>query len=436
MGRIERPFPKSPVQAQSPPVHRMFSATLAALFLGGLGLKAENSRLDWPEFRGPTGQGHAIGEKIPVQWSATNNVAWQSAIPGKGWSSPVLASGQVFLTSAVEEGSAISLRVIAVEASSGKLAWNVEALRGESGAAKQIHNKNSLASPTPLIEGGRIYAHFGHMGTAALDLQGEVIWRQTGLSYRPVHGNGGSPALAGDLLIFNCDGAEDPVLAALDKKTGAIRWKTARQSKARNKFSFSTPLLIEEDGRTVLISPASGFVGGYAPETGKELWRVDYGDGYSVVPRPVFGNGLLFIGSGFDRPVLYAIDPKGASGDVTESHVKWTQPKGAPNTPSVLLAGQELYVVSDAGIASCLEAATGKQIWSERLGGNFSASPVLAENRIYAVNEAGTTFVFEIGRTFKLLAKNELNERSLASPALIDGAIFIRTESQLWRIGQ
>ena len=161
-----------------------------------------------------------------------------------------------------------------------------------------------------------------------------------------------------------------------------------------------------------------------------------YGEGYSVVPRPVFGNGLLYLSSGFDRPVLYAIDPAKASGDVTETHVRWTQPKGAPNTPSVVVIGNEVYKVSDAGIASCLNAATGEAYWSERLGGNFSASPVAAEGRIYFVNEAGVTSVVRADKTFSLVAKNDLGERSLASPALDEGAIFIRTETKMWKIGK
>jgi outer membrane protein assembly factor BamB len=218
------------------------------------------------------------------------------------------------------------------------------------------------------------------MGTAALDLGGKVLWTQTSIKFPPVHGNGGSPALVGDLLVFSCDGASSPFLAALDANTGAVRWKTPRNSTARNKFSFSTPLVLTLDGKPTIISPTSGFVGGYSAE-GKNVWQVRYGQGYSVVPRPVFGNGLLYVSSGFDRPVLYAIDPARASGDVTEKQVRWTQAKGAPNTPSPLLVGNEVYMVSDAGIASCLNGATGEAYWSERLGGNFSASPVTAEGR-------------------------------------------------------
>jgi outer membrane protein assembly factor BamB len=188
------------------------------------------------------------------------------------------------------------------------------------------------------------------------------------------------------------------------------------------------------DGRQELISPASGFVGAYEPQSGREIWRVRYGEGYSVVPRPVFAHGLLFLSSGFDRPILYAIKPEGAKGDATASHVAWTVSKGAPTTPSPLALGNELYIVSDGGVASCLDAKTGNILWNERLGGGFSASPVSAENRIYFQNESGVGFVVAAGTNYQLLAKNDLGERSLASPAVIDNAIFIRTESHLWRV--
>ncbi|MDB6041276.1 MAG: outer rane biosis protein [Verrucomicrobiales bacterium] len=405
------------------------------VLLGGLGA-SHGFAVEWPEFRGPTGQGTSDLKNVPVHWSATSNVAWSVTIPGGGWSSPVISEGKIYLTSAVQENSGVSLRVICLDESKGSIFWNQEALRADPGVAKQIHSKNSLASPTLIVRDGRIYAHFGHMGTAALDLTGKVLWAQTSIKFPPVHGNGGSPALVSSLLIFSCDGAENPFLAALDAQTGAVRWKTPRNTTARSKFSFSTPLIIKVDGTETIISAASGFVGGYSPGDGKELWRVRYGEGYSVVPRPVFGHGLVYLSSGFDRPILYAIDPARATGDATESHVRWKQAKGAPTTPSPLLLGDELYMVSDGGIASCLNALTGEVHWSERLGGGFSASPVAAEGRIYCVNESGVTSVVRAGKTFEILATNDLGERSLASPALDDASIFIRTESHLWRIGR
>ena len=213
-----------------------------------------------------------------------------------------------------------------------------------------------------------------------------------------------------------------------------MRWKTARNSPAKKQFSFSTPLLIHLDDKDQVISPGSGFVASYDPHDGHEFWRVCYGEGYSVVPRPVFAHDLLFLSSGFDAPIFHAIKPAGANGDATATNIAWTQRKGAPNTPSALVLGDEVYFVSDGGIATCADARTGDVHWSERLGGNFSASPVAAEGRIYFQNEAGVGFVVKAGKIYELLATNDLGERSLASYAVADGALFIRTESHLWKI--
>jgi len=299
-----------------------------------------------------------------------------------------------------------------------------------------MHKKNSLASPTPIVRNGYIYIHFGHTGTAALDLSGKILWKQTELRYSPLHGHGGSPALVDDLLIFSCDGEADPFLAALDAKTGKVRWKTPRNSTAARMFSFSTPLVIDVDGATQVISPTSGFVAGYDPKDGHEIWRARYPEGFSIITRPVFAHGLLFVSSSYMKPVLYAVKPAGAKGDVTDTHIIWSHAKGAPNTPSPLVAGDELYFVSDSGIATCVDARTGNLHWSERLGGGFSASPLLAEGRLYFQNEEGVGTVLNAGRTFEVLAKNDLGERTLASPAVADNTLLLRSKSHLWRIGK
>lgn len=391
---------------------------------------------DWPEFRGPTGQGIASATNVPLHWSATSNVVWKSAVPGEGWSSPVLVNGKIYLTTATTDAGQTSLRALCVNASEGTILWNVEVFQPEPGTTQQLHKKNGLASPTPIVSQDRLYVHFGHMGTAALNLSGKVLWRQTDLKYPPTHGNGGSPALVADLLVFSCDGEKDPFVAALDAKTGTVRWKTPRNTTAARKFSFSTPLAIEVDGATQIISPGSGFVAGYDPKDGHEIWRARYGEGYSVITRPVFAHGLVFVSSSFDRPVVHAVKPAGAKGDVTDSHVAWTHSKGGPNTPSTLAVGDELYFVSDAGIATCVDARTGAVHWSERLGGGFSASPVTAEGRVYFQNEEGVATVLNAGKTFEVLAKNELGERTLASPAVTDNTLFLRSKSHLWRIGK
>ena len=403
--------------------------SLSALFAAVAG--------DWPEFRGPTGQGHSTAKDLPIRWSATENVAWKTAIPGSGWSSPVLAGGNLYLTTAapIEGSMDLSLRVLCLSASEGKVLWNNEVFREEAGTAPRIHSKNGHASPTPIVHDGRVYVHFGHMGTACLHVSGRTIWQQTGLKYVPVHGNGGSPALVDDLLVFSVDGEKDPYVVALDRGTGEIRWKTPRVTPAERKFSFSTPFYLTNGVDRAIISPGSGAVCAYDPKDGTELWRVRYGNGYSVIPRPVHGHGLLFFGTGYDRPLVYAVRPGGtARGDLTDTHVAWTLTKGAPNTPSLLLVGDELYFVSDAGIASCVDAKTGTVHWSERLGGNFSASPIYADGKLWFQNEEGVGYVVKPGKTFELLAKNDLGQRTLASYAVTDGALFIRGATDLFRI--
>lgn len=390
---------------------------------------------NWPEFRGPTGQGHAPG-RLPIEWGPQRNVAWKQALPGAGWSSPIIWNGRLYLTTAasIGDGDDQSLRALCLDAANGKILWEQEVFRQDGSTAPSIHAKNGHASPTPLTDGQRLYVHFGHQGTAALDLQGQVLWRQTDLSYRPVHGNGGSPVLVEDALVFSCDGSSTQFVVALDAASGKVRWKTPRGTEAFKKFAFATPLAITVGEKRQIISQGAGLVGAYDPATGKEIWRVRYSDGYSVVPRPVFGQGLVFVCTGYDEPGLLAIRPDG-QGDVTDSNVAWRRVRGGvPLNPSPLLVGEELYLISDLGVATCLEAKTGKVHWQERVGGAYSASPLFADGRIYLQSEAGPAVVIEAGRTFMSLARNNLGERVLASYAVADGALFIRGEKHLFRI--
>jgi len=266
---------------------------LAALWLSSLIGCSIAAAEDWPQFRGPGGQGISASTHVPTQWSTGSNIAWKIDIPGQGWSSPVLADGRVYLTTAIGSANgSTTLAVLCIDASDGKLIWNTEVLKPDPAAVRQMHSKNSPASPTPIIAGDRIFAHFGHLGTVALDLAGHIVWKQTTLHYAPQHGNGGSPVLLDGSLIFGCDGSKDPFMVALDAKTGAIKWKQPRTNvDVRNSFSFATPLVITIDGQKQLIDPASGYVGAYDPVNGQEIWRVRYGQGYSVVPRPVFAEG-------------------------------------------------------------------------------------------------------------------------------------------------
>jgi outer membrane protein assembly factor BamB len=324
-----------------------------------------------------------------------------------------------------------SLRALCLDAASGKVLWDNEVFRQNGATAPRKHAKNSHASPTPLIDGGRLYVHFGHQGTACLDLAGKVLWRNNDYPYAPVHGNGGSPILAGEALVFHCDGGDRRFVVALERATGKLLWKADRPGTPVKGFSFGTPLLIAVDGKQQIISPASDVVTALDPGTGNEIWRVRY-KGYSVIPRPVYGHGLVFVCTGYETPGLLAIRPDG-TGDVTATHVAWKTSRAVPHAPSPLLVGDELYLVSDNGTASCLDAKTGRVHWQERLNTTFSASPVFAAGRVYFQSEDGDGIVVKAGTRFELLARNKLGERTLASYAAADGALFLRTDKHLYR---
>jgi len=392
---------------------------------------------DWPQFRGPTGQGISTATDVPTQWSPTKNVTWKTPIPGKGWSSPIVYQGRIYLTTAVKPpgatGNERSLRALCLDAQTGKTLWNIEVFQQPDSELASIHRKNSHASSTPIAEGKYVYLHFGTQGTACLTLDGKTVWKTRKLKYDPRHGNGNSPVIVDDLLIINCDGYDVQYIVALDKTTGNIRWKKDRPDVGTEKgFSFATPLVIETGGNKQVISPASDQVVAYEPSTGNSIWTLRY-DGFSVIPRPVYAHGMAFFSTGYMRPKLLAVET-GGKGDVTDSHLKWSIARGAPNTPSPLVVGRELYFVSDKGVASCVDARTGTTHWRRRLGGNFSASPLYADGNIYFQSEDGVTTVVKAGKTFQEVAKNALEERTFASIAVADQALFIRTETQLYRI--
>jgi outer membrane protein assembly factor BamB len=385
---------------------------------------------DWPEFRGPTGQGISTEHGLPLEWSESRNVVWKTDLPGLGWSSPVVADGRVWLTVAVTGPSATSLRVMAFDVATGRAIVDKEAFNIRK--SRLLNAKNSFASPTPIVEGNRVYVHFGNEGTAALTTAGDVVWTSNKHRVETQHGDGGSPVLYRDLLIFNCDGYDEAYVVALDKHTGKQVWQTFRRAPWSQ--AYSTPLVVRVADRDQLISVGAFRATAYDPLSGKEIWRVGYEDGFSNVPRPVFGHGLVYIATGFQEPSMIAVRADGA-GDITRTHIAWSTNRGAPHTPSPILVGAELYFVSDAGIASCVDARTGALRWQQRLGGNYSASPVSAEGRIYFQSEEGVTTVIAAAPVFKKLAANALDGLMLASLAVADKSIFIRTDSALYRIG-
>ncbi|MFN0075919.1 MAG: PQQ-binding-like beta-propeller repeat protein [Prosthecobacter sp.] len=392
---------------------------------------------DWPEFRGSAAQGHSDAKNLPQYWGPSQHVVWKSAVAGIGWSSPVVIGNRIFLTSALPIGGVEdpkadrSLHALALDVATGKPVWDVEIF---TATAPRMHRKNSHASPTPVYEDGRLYVHFGHLGTACLDAAtGKSIWATQEFAYSPVHGNGSSPVLFEDLLIFSADAETDPKVIALDKTTGKQRWAFARQSEAKKKFSFCTPLIIEVNGQKQLITPGSGVVNALNPKTGEEIWRCNYDQGYSVIPRPVYAHGMLYISTGYDKPVLLAIKADG-NGDVTATHLAWTIDKAAPHTPCMAVIGDELYFVADNGILTCADAKTGQIHYSERCTGPISSSLLVADGKLYLQDEKGLGVVVKPGKTFQILAKNDLAERSLASYAVIGSDLLIRTEANLYRI--
>ncbi|HET9359986.1 MAG TPA: PQQ-binding-like beta-propeller repeat protein [Vicinamibacterales bacterium] len=387
---------------------------------------------DWPQFRGPSGQGHSSDVGLPLEWSESRNIAWKAPV-GEGWSSPVVSGGRVWVTTVSEsrEGRRVvsSLRAVALDAATGREVVNVEVFRLENPGS--INEKNSRASPTPIVDGDRVYVHFGADGTAAVSKDGKILWTVR-LRYDSQHGNGGSPVLYQDLLIVNCDGwGEEAYVIALDTSTGKTRWKTSRRRPWSH--AYSTPLIIRAGDEDQLVSIGAYRTAAYEPLTGREIWRVNYDEGFSNVPRPVYGGGLVYIATGFQVPSLMAVRVDGR-GDVTRTHVAWTLARGAPYTPSPLLVGDELYYLSDTGVLSCVDAKTGEMRYQQRLVGNFSASPVFVDGRIYVLSEEGVTSVLAPGKQFKALATNRLDGRTLASMAVADGSFFLRSDTHLYRI--
>ena len=416
--------------------HLLF-VTLALLFtlMSSRG-QAEN----WPQFRGPTGQGVSQEPQVPVEWGPEKNIRWKVEVPGTGWSSPIYQNGRVYLTTAVPvaagagagagAGSDQQLTALCLDAATGSTIWRNVVFEQRHEASDAIHGKNSHASATPVVDAEFLYVHFGTHGTACLTLDGDVVWTNRTLSYRPQHGNGSSPVLVDDLLVVACDGADVQFVAALGRADGVIRWQQSRPPLTGKKFSFCTPLVIQIAGKSQIVSPGTDRVIAYRPADGTTIWQFDY-TGYSVVPRPVYGQGLLFCSTSFDRPTLYALRPGTGKRDVEQV---WETDRGAPHTASPLLVGEELYFVSDRGVATCVDAKTGKVHWVDRVGGNYSASPVYAGGLIYFQNEDGGTVVIRPGTEYREVTRNSLPGRTLASYAIADSAIFLRTDTHLYRI--
>jgi outer membrane protein assembly factor BamB len=391
----------------------------------------------WPEFRGPAGTGHSDATGLPREWSETKNVAWKAKVHGRGWSSPVVFGSQVWLTTATRDGRALS--VLAFDRDSGRVLHDILLFRVEK--PEDTARYNSFASPTPVIEEGSVYVHFGSYGTAALDTRtGKTLWERRDLPCNHWRAPGSSPVLHGDLLIVHFDGYDPQYAVALDKKTGRTVWKADRTHDYATddgdlKKAYATPVVIEAGGKSQLISQAARAVLSLDPKTGRELWRVRY-DSHSAATRVLSANGLLYVGSGRGPSELLAIRPDGA-GDVTNTHVAWRAARGIGSSPSPLLVGDLIYTVADkGGVVTCLDAKTGAELWRSRTGAPANtASPLFADGALYFFAEDGGALMLAPGREYRELGRAQLAEGGvMATPAIAGRALFVRTESHLYRI--
>jgi outer membrane protein assembly factor BamB len=383
----------------------------------------------WARWRGPSGQGVVTATGYPDRWSTTDNVLWKVPINGAGNSSPIVWRDRIYLTAARDNGRHLSL--LAFNRADGKPVWEAVA---PAGGNDSPHPKNGYASATPASDGERIYVSFGSRGLFAFDLNGQMVWRRDLGAIDNYHGAAGSPLLYKGKVILYQDQNRNAFVAAFDARTGAQVWRTARQQSV----GWGTPIAVRVGDHDEIIVNGQSRVMAYHPDTGAELWRCD-GMGYEVIPTPVVGYGLVFCSSGRAGPTL-AIKP-GGKGDVTRTHLAWDTPRGSPFVPSPLLYNNQLYTINDMqSIVTSFDATSGRVLWQGRLGvaqrEGFSSSPVAVDGKIFMTNDDGETFVLRAGPTFQLLHTNNIGERTLASPALVDGVWYIRTDRNLFAIGR
>ena len=404
---------------------------------------------EWPQFRGPTADGISLATNVPLTWSTNQNLKWKVPVPGRGRSSPVLLGDRIWLTTAFEtnvrtfsagpdrmqQAERVVIGVVCLDRATGKQLYYKELFPVDNPPA--VNFFNSYATPTPVAEAGRLYCDFGTFGTACLDANsGEVLWKRQ-LPLEHFQGPGSSPALYRNLLILVRDGGDQQYIAALDTRTGQTVWKSDRPPLSTPvrmfRKSYSTPLVFEAAGKEQMVVPGAQWFVSYDPESGKEIWRVDNGKGETVAPRPVYGNGLVYLSTGVYRPKpqLWAVRVDG-QGDVTAPHVAWKLPSSIGFMASPLLLGRELYLLSDDGFVTCVDAANGEILNKVRAGGNYAASPTCAEGRIYCFSREGKTLVLKANKDLTVLAENQLDGPLFASPAFVNSAIYVRTDSDLY----
>ena len=413
---------------------------LGWLSLAGSLVNASLHAANWPQFRGPGNTGVSQERGLPVSWNASSNLLWKAPIPGDSWSSPIVWENRVFLTTATENGE--SCRILALDSQSGRMLWNTEVFKQ---TPRRKENRNSYASPTPSTDGRRVYACFGDGSFAAVDFNGRVVWTNRDLTFYGQHGLGTSAILHDGLLVMARDGSSDgedkklgwqkawdkSYVVALDAKSGQVRWKTGR---GLSRISHGVPAVYTDHGHTQVISEAGDVVQGFDLRTGERIWSSEVlGEG--KVPSTLVGDGLAFTSGGWGGKETIKAFRIGGHGDLQESNLVWEQRKGMPKVPSMLYLKPYLYAITDGGIASCYQADSGAIIWQERIGGNFSASPVAADGRLYFLSDEGVTSVVRTGPKFGVLSTNPIGEKLQASMAIANRRIYIRTASNLWCVG-
>lgn len=411
---------------------------VAAMMLLSVQTIGASDNVNWPDWRGPTGDGRSHATDLPLNWSETKNIVWKTRIHDYGYSSPVVWGDQVWLTTATKKGK--TLYAVCIDLNSGRVVHDVEVFHPEK--PQRIHALNSYATPSAVVEKGFAYVHYGTHGTACLDSgTGQVVWRRDNLNCEHMQGPVSSPVLFGDLLIVHLEGTDVQFIAALNKKTGDTAWRYDRPEELYGhvepvflRKAYHTPVIVEVDGKAQLVSNGALLVTGHEPQTGKELWRVLYRDD-NTISRIVSGHGLFFVNCGGppNSTELWAVR-QGGAGDVSESHVVWKMDDDVPLESSPVLVGDLLYTLSDRGMLICLEAMTGKRVWSERLEGKYGASLLYADGRIYISSKEGKTTVIEPGPKFRKLAVNELDGFLGASPAVAGKSLLLRTKTHLYRI--
>jgi outer membrane protein assembly factor BamB len=415
---------------------------------------------DWPQFRGRYSDGHAAAVGLPTSWGGFfRPFEWQTKLPGRGWSSPIVLDQSIWLTAAevvssttlqaqerlafnpegplyFQSHSSVTLFAVEVELSSGKLLSKIDLFSNDS--PPPIHGMNSYASPTPASDDRVIVFHFGSLGTAAIDRSDRrILWKKT-FPVEDITGPGSSPLIVDEKVLLANDGADEQYILALDRMTGETLWKTSRPPmEVRDKEfrrAFSTPIVLEQpsDDKQILSSTAQWMVS-YAPENGRERWRCRLADGYSLVPQPAISDGIVYVATGFMKPELYAIRTNGRD-DVSETHVVWKQARQAPELASPIIIEDSIYTISTRGVLSCLDKSNGAIRWQQRLEGTFVASPIYADGKLFIVNQSGVTFVIQPGDQYAELGRNETFGETQATPVAIGDRLLIRTDPVLYSI--